>query len=95
MTDLGDVVLEALLPDEPTRGIDILAEQEICAFIDELTGDGLAAVAVSSELPEILAASDRILVLCEGRPTVEFARAEATGEKFMHAALPRKPGSSC
>ncbi|MBN1443288.1 MAG: D-xylose ABC transporter ATP-binding protein, partial [Planctomycetes bacterium] len=68
---------------------------EIYALIDELTRDGLAVVAVSSELPEILAVSDCILVLCEGRPVEEFARAEATEEKIMHAALPRKPASLC
>ncbi len=86
---------KVLLLDEPTRGIDIQAKKEIYALIDELTGDGLAVVAVSSELPEILAVSDRILVLCEGRLTAEFARAEATEEKIMHAALPRKSASLC
>ena len=86
---------KVLLLDEPTRGIDIQAKEEIYALINELTSDGLAVVAVSSELPEILAVSDRILVLCEGRPTAEFARSEATEEKIMHAALPRKPASLC
>ena len=84
-----------LLLDEPTRGIDVQAKEEIYALITELTSDGLAVVAVSSELPEILAVSDRILVLCEGRPTAEFARSEATEEKIMHAALPRKAASLC
>ena len=84
-----------LLLDEPTRGIDVRAKQEIYALIDELTRDGLAVVAVSSELPEILAVSDRILVLCEGRATAEFPRAAATEEEIMHAALPRKPASLC
>lgn len=86
---------QVLLLDEPTRGIDVQAKKEIHALIDELTGAGLAVVAVSSELPEILAVSDRILVLCEGRLAAEFARAEATEEKIMHAALPRKPASLC
>ncbi|MGA2796127.1 MAG: sugar ABC transporter ATP-binding protein, partial [Thermoguttaceae bacterium] len=86
---------KVLLLDEPTRGIDIQAKKEIYALIDELTSEGLALVAVSSELPEILAVSDRILVLCEGHPTAEFARAEATEEKIMHAALPRKQTLSC
>src|SRR5262249_47047274 len=79
---------KVLLLDEPTRGIDIHAKKEIYALIDELTSDGLAVVVVSSELPEILAVSDRILVLCEGSATAEFARADATEEKIMHAALP-------
>jgi ribose transport system ATP-binding protein len=86
---------KVLLLDEPTRGIDIQAKKEIYALINELTRGGLAVVAVSSELPEILVVSDCILVLCEGRPTAEFARAEATEEKIMHAALPRKPTPSC
>jgi ABC-type sugar transport system ATPase subunit len=86
---------KVLLLDEPTRGIDIQAKKEIYALINELTGEGLAVVAVSSELPEILAISDRILVLCEGRLTAEFARGEATEEKIMHAALPRKIASTC
>ncbi|TVS18292.1 MAG: sugar ABC transporter ATP-binding protein [Planctomycetaceae bacterium] len=84
-----------LLLDEPTRGIDLRAKQEIYALIDQLTRDGLAVIVVSSELPEILTVSDRILVLCEGRATEEFLRAEATEEKIMHAALPRKPVSIC
>jgi ribose transport system ATP-binding protein len=86
---------KVLLLDEPTRGIDIQTKEEVYALINELTNDGLAVLAVSSELPEILAVSDRILVLSEGRPTAEFARAEATEEKIMHAALPRKPASLC
>lgn len=86
---------QVLLLDEPTRGIDVRAKQEIYALIGELTREGLAVVAVSSELPEILAVSDRILVLCEGRATAGFTRAEATEEKIMHAALPRKRAPSC
>jgi ribose transport system ATP-binding protein len=86
---------KVLLLDEPTRGIDVRAKEEIYALIKELTGEGLAVIAVSSELPEILTIADRILVLCEGRPTAEFARADATEEKIMHAALPRKAVPSC
>jgi ribose transport system ATP-binding protein len=84
-----------LLLDEPTRGIDVQAKKEIYALISELTRDGLALVVVSSELPEILAVSDRVLVLCEGRATGEFARGDATEEKIMHMALPRKPAPIC
>ena len=86
---------KVLMLDEPTRGIDIQAKEEIYALINELTSNGLAVVVVSSELPEILAVSDRILVLCEGCPTAEYARSEATEEKIMHAALPRKPATIC
>lgn len=86
---------KVLLLDEPTRGIDIQAKAEIYALVTQLASDGLAVVAVSSELPEILAVSDRILVLCEGCSTAEFMRSEATEEKIMHAALPRKAASLC
>jgi ABC-type sugar transport system ATPase subunit len=79
---------KVLLLDEPTRGIDINAKKEIYALIDELAQSGLGVVMVSSELPEILGIADRILVLCEGRKTAEFSRAEATEEKLVKAALP-------
>ncbi|ATC66058.1 D-xylose ABC transporter ATP-binding protein [Nibricoccus aquaticus] len=77
-----------MLLDEPTRGIDVNAKREIYAFIDELARNGLGLIVVSSELPEVLALSDRILVMCEGRKTAEFTRAEATPERVLHAALP-------
>ncbi|MDI1250714.1 MAG: sugar ABC transporter ATP-binding protein [Lacunisphaera sp.] len=77
-----------LLLDEPTRGIDVNAKREIYAFIDELAGLGLGLIVVSSELPEVLALADRVMVLCEGRKTAEFTRAEATPERVLHAALP-------
>jgi D-xylose transport system ATP-binding protein len=75
-----------LFLDEPTRGIDVGAKQEIYAQINRLAGEGLAIVLVSSELPEVLALSDRILVLHEGRVTGELSRAEATAEKVMALA---------
>jgi ABC-type sugar transport system ATPase subunit len=77
-----------LLLDEPTRGIDVNAKREIYAFIDELARVGLGVVVVSSELPEVLALADRVMVLCEGRKTAEFTRAEATPERVLAAALP-------
>ncbi len=75
-----------LFLDEPTRGIDVGAKQEIYAQVDRLARKGLAIVLVSSELPEVLGLSDRLLVLHEGRVTGEFTRAEATPEKVMAAA---------
>ncbi|MDQ6788441.1 MAG: xylose ABC transporter ATP-binding protein [Acidobacteriota bacterium] len=75
-----------LFLDEPTRGIDVGAKQEIYADINELAAKGLAIVLVSSELPEVLGLSDRILVLHEGRLTGEFNRSEATPERVMTAA---------
>ncbi|HYO08496.1 MAG TPA: sugar ABC transporter ATP-binding protein [Tepidisphaeraceae bacterium] len=85
---------KVLLLDEPTRGIDVNAKREIYVLIDELKRAGLAVVVVSSELPEILAISDRIMVLSEGRKTAEFDRASATEEQIMLAALPRTNGNA-
>jgi len=75
-----------LFLDEPTRGIDVGAKQEIYAQINALARQGLAIVLVSSELPEVLGLSDRVLVLHEGRLTGEFTRTTATPEKVMACA---------
>ena len=75
-----------LLLDEPTRGIDVGAKQEIYALIEKLAESGMAVVMVSSELPEVLGLSDRIIVLHEGTMTGEFTREEATPEAVMAAA---------
>ncbi|CAN5164026.1 xylose ABC transporter ATP-binding protein [soil metagenome] len=77
---------KVLFLDEPTRGIDVGAKQEIYAEINKLAKEGLAIVMVSSELPEVLGLSDRILVLHEGKLTGEFSKIEATPEKVMVAA---------
>ncbi len=77
---------KVLFLDEPTRGIDVGAKQEIYQQIDRLALEGLAIVLVSSELPEVLGLSDRILVLHEGRITGEFQREEATAERVMACA---------
>ncbi len=81
-----------LLLDEPTRGIDINSKREIYTLIGELATEGLGVIVVSSELPEILAISDRIVVLSEGRKTAEFMRAEANEEGILRAALPTGRG---
>ncbi|MCA1594492.1 MAG: ATP-binding cassette domain-containing protein [Acidobacteria bacterium] len=75
-----------LFLDEPTRGIDVGAKQEIYAQVNTLARAGLAIMLVSSELPEVLGLSDRILVLHEGRLMGEFKRAEATPEAVMACA---------
>jgi D-xylose transport system ATP-binding protein len=75
-----------LFLDEPTRGIDVGAKQEIYGQINALAREGLAIVLVSSELPEVLGLSDRIIVLHEGRITGEFTRAGATPEAIMACA---------
>ena len=77
---------KVLFLDEPTRGIDVGAKQEIYAEINKLARTGMAIVLVSSELPEVLGLSDRVIVLLEGRMTGEFTRDEATPEKVMAAA---------
>ena len=82
---------DVLLLDEPTRGIDVGAKAEIYALISELAGRGAGIVMASSELPELLAMCDRILVLCLGRVTAELSRAEATQELIMEAAMSRLP----
>jgi D-xylose transport system ATP-binding protein len=73
--------------DEPTRGIDVGAKLEIYGLIKRLTESGKAVVLVSSELPELIGMSDRILMLHEGRVTGEFTAAEATQERLLAAAM--------
>ena len=75
-----------LLVDEPTRGVDVGAKREIHQLLRGLAARGVAIVVVSSELPEVLALSDRILVMREGRITAELARADATEARIMHFA---------
>jgi inositol transport system ATP-binding protein len=77
---------DILMIDEPTRGIDVGAKAEIHRLMCRLAAEGKAILMVSSELPEILGMSDRVLVMHEGRITGEFSRAEATQEKIMQAA---------
>ena len=78
-----------LMLDEPTRGIDINAKNEIYKLILQLADEGLGIIVVSSELPEILAVSDRILVMAEGSITAEFAANEATEDNILKAAIPK------
>jgi D-xylose transport system ATP-binding protein len=77
---------KVLFLDEPTRGIDVGARAEIYKIVGEMAKQGVAVVMVSSELPEVLGLSDRVLVLCGGRITGEFSRDEATQERIMAAA---------
>ncbi len=79
-----------LILDEPTRGIDIGAKQEVHHLMNELSKQGKGILLISSDLPEILGMSDRIIVLCEGRVTGRFSRAEATPEIIMAAATGHK-----
>jgi rhamnose transport system ATP-binding protein len=80
---------DILILDEPTRGIDIGVKAEFYDRIGELAAAGRAILLISSELPELLALCDRVLVMSEGRLTADIPRAEATQEAIMHAAVPR------
>ncbi len=87
---LGKALLtepSVILLDEPTRGIDVGAKLEIYEIINKLTAEGKAVILVSSELPELIGMSDRILMLNSGRIGGSFTRAEATQEKLMAAAM--------
>ncbi len=75
-----------LILDEPTRGIDVGAKAEVHRIISDLASRGLAIILISSELPEVLAMADQIIVLHEGRVTGTFARSEASQERVMFAA---------
>jgi D-xylose transport system ATP-binding protein len=77
---------KVLFLDEPTRGIDVGAKVEIYNIMNDLVESGVCVVMVSSELPEVLGMSDRILVIHEGRITGSFARQDATQEKVMRYA---------
>lgn len=76
-----------LLMDEPTRGIDINAKNEIYKLIEKLASEGLSIIVASSEIPELLAISDRILVMADGKISGEFSTEEATEEKLLKAAI--------
>ncbi|RIV18726.1 sugar ABC transporter ATP-binding protein [Fibrisoma montanum] len=78
---------DVIILDEPTRGIDIGAKAEIYKLINQLKANGIAIVIISSELPEILGLSDRILVLTKGKQTAMLSREEATQETIMAYAM--------
>jgi ribose transport system ATP-binding protein len=75
-----------LIVDEPTRGIDVGAKAEVHMLLNKLASEGMSIIVVSSDLPEVLAISDRVVVLKEGRITGILSRADATQERVMLAA---------
>jgi len=75
-----------LLLDEPTRGVDVGAKEEIYHLIEEIAAGGAAVLFASSEMPEVLGLADRILAMHDGRITGELTRAEATEERVMRLA---------
>jgi rhamnose transport system ATP-binding protein len=78
---------QVLIFDEPTRGIDVGAKAEVHHMINDLASQGLGIILISSDMPEVLGMSDRILVMREGRQMGIFTRAEATQEKILAAAM--------
>ncbi len=87
---IGKVLLTSpslVILDEPTRGIDIGAKFEIYKLINQLTDKGIAVIMISSELPEILGMSDRVMVLSKGKQTALLSKQEATQEKIMQYAV--------
>lgn len=83
-----------LILDEPTRGIDVGTKTAVHALMSKLAKEGLAILMISSELPEVLGMSDRVLVMREGRVTAQFPRAEATQEKILFFATQSIPTGS-
>ena len=80
-----------LLLDEPTRGVDIGAKQEIYRLMEELTAKGVGILFVSSEMEEVLSMSDRVLVMHEGHIAGELTRDTASEESIMHLATGGQP----
>jgi ABC-type sugar transport system ATPase subunit len=76
--------LKVLIVDEPTRGVDVGAKSEIYDLIRKIASEGTGVILISSELPEVLTLSDRIIVMYQGRITGELTQEEATEEKIMH-----------
>ena len=83
---------DVLIFDEPTRGIDVGAKTEIYKLMNQLAAEGKSIIMISSELPELLRMSDRVVVMCEGRVTGELDISEATQEKIMTFATKREVG---
>jgi ribose transport system ATP-binding protein len=75
-----------LIFDEPTRGIDVGAKAEVFLLMNRLVGQGVGIIMISSEMPELLAMADRILVIRAGRLTAEYKRGEATQENLIRSA---------
>ncbi len=75
-----------LILDEPTHGIDVATKAQVHGLVARLAASGLAILQISSDLPEVLATSDRVLVISEGRLVASFNREDATQEKIMLAA---------
>jgi L-arabinose transport system ATP-binding protein len=80
---------KVLILDEPTRGIDVGAKSEIYALIRKLTRAGLGLIVISSEMPELIGLSDRVIVMAGGRITAELGAGEMTEDRILRAAMPQ------
>lgn len=87
---LSEQGVKVLVIDEPTRGIDVGAKSEIYEILYELAASGMAIIVISSELPEVMGISDRILVMCQGRVAADIPRSEFDERRILTAALPDK-----
>ena len=87
---LSEQGVKVLVIDEPTRGIDVGAKSEIYEILYELAAGGMAIVVISSELPEVMGISDRIMVMCQGRVAADVGRADFDERSILTAALPDK-----
>ncbi len=85
---LSEQGVKVLIIDEPTRGIDVGAKSEIYEILYELAAQGMAIVVISSELPEVMGITDRIVVMCQGRVAADIERAEFDDRRILAAALP-------
>lgn len=85
---------EILILDEPTRGIDVGAKYEIYELMEKMAAEGKCVIMISSEMPELMGMSDRIMVMCEGHKSGELLRDEVTDEKIMMLASTYKSGVS-
>ena len=77
---------DILILDEPTRGIDVGAKYEIYSIMHELVKKGKSIIMISSEMPELIGMSDRVMVMCEGKVTGILEQSEADSVKIMHYA---------
>ncbi|MDE1995890.1 MAG: ATP-binding cassette domain-containing protein, partial [Rhizobiaceae bacterium] len=91
---LSEQGVKVLVIDEPTRGIDVGAKSEIYEILYELAADGMAIVVISSELPEVMGVSDRIIVMCGGKVATDVSRADFNEHRILTAALPDKNAAS-
>ena len=87
---MAGIPMQVLILDEPTRGIDVGAKYEIYLLMDKLANAGVSIIMISSEMPEIMAVSDRIMVMHEGTVTGELSFEEYTEENIMKLASGEK-----